>query len=47
MSKETVVSASRTSEATKPGRRRIEASRLTIARCGTSTPFGRPVEPEV
>ena len=25
----------------------IHSSRLTIARCGTTTPFGRPVEPDV
>src|SRR5215831_3623577 len=27
--------------------RHIHASRLSATRCGTSTPFGRPVDPEV
>ena len=36
-----------TSLAANPGRSRIAHSRLTSARCGICTPFGRPVEPEV
>ena len=47
MSKESVVTASSVSSAERPGWRLIEARKLTSARCGTATPFGLPVEPEV
>ncbi len=47
MSKEWVVTASRVSPAVRPGRSRIERRKFASARCGTCTPLGRPVEPEV
>jgi hypothetical protein len=47
MSKATVVTESTTSSDCSPGRARIERRKLTTAPCGTSTPLGRPVEPEV
>ncbi len=47
MSKVTVVTAAITSRPVRPGSRPIEVRKLTIARCGTATPFGVPVEPEV
>ncbi len=47
MSKESVVTASRTSAGDRPGRARMECRKLTSARCGTTTPLGFPVDPEV
>ena len=47
MSNETVVMATSTSCAVRPGHFCIEARKFTSARCGISTPFGMPVEPEV
>ena len=47
MSKDIVVTASSASSAPSPGRPRIDSRRLVSATCGTSTPLGRPVEPEV
>ena len=47
MSKEIVVTAARTSPFESPGLRCIEQRKLTNAPCCTTTPFGRPVEPEV
>jgi hypothetical protein len=47
MSNARVVMASMVSAEVNPGLRCIEASMLVTARCGISTPFGSPVEPEV
>ncbi len=47
MSKLRVVSAVTTSAAPNPGRSAMERRKFTTARCGSPTPFGRPVEPEV
>jgi len=44
---EIVVTASRASSAVMPGSRAIDCRKLTAARCGTLTPFGLPVDPEV
>ena len=47
MSNEVVVTASRRSSASSPGARRMLSRKLTTAPLGTTTPLGRPVEPEV
>ena len=47
MSKETVVTAGRTTASGSPGRSRIDSAKLAKARWVTMTPFGRPVEPDV
>ena len=47
MSNDNVVTATRVSSALNPGSRVIETSRLTTDRCVISTPFGRPVDPDV
>ena len=47
MSKDKVVTASNASVAPQPGFCFMDDSRLTAARCGISTPFGLPVEPDV
>ena len=47
MSNESVVTASRRSSAASPGSRRMLERKFATARCGTQTPFGLPVEPEV
>ena len=47
MSNESVVVESKTSSAVSPGSSAIEQRRLTKARCGTQTPLGRPVDPDV
>ena len=47
MSKDNVVTASNASFAPQPGFCRMDESKLTAARCGISTPFGLPVEPDV
>ena len=47
MSNDRVVTASRQSSASIPGRLRIDARKFDSARCPMHTPFGRPVEPEV
>ena len=47
MSNDSVVTATRRSSAVSPGRWAIVVRKLTSARCGIWTPFGRPVEPEV
>jgi hypothetical protein len=47
MSNESVVIASMTSEQCNPGCFAIDDKKFTTARCGISTPFGSPVEPEV
>ena len=47
MSNDSVVTASRVSLADRPGSRCIDAMKFSSARCSISTPFGRPVDPEV
>ncbi len=47
MSNDSVVTASTTSSAVMPGSRCTLISRFTVARCGSTTPLGRPVEPDV
>ncbi|CAM5357244.1 hypothetical protein SGLAM104S_00281 [Streptomyces glaucescens] len=47
MSNPTVVTASRRSSAPRANRSRIDTRKLTSGPCGTTTPFGRPVEPDV
>ena len=47
MSKAIEVSPSHTSPGPLPSASRMASSRLVSARCGTTTPLGRPVEPEV
>ena len=47
MSNETVVTAATTSSAARPGRSRIEHRKFSSAPCGTATPLGLPVEPDV
>ena len=47
ISNDSVVIASIVSADVRPGARCTLASRFTTARCGTSTPFGMPVEPDV
>ena len=47
MSKDSVVTAAQRSVATMPGCARMLSSRFAAARCGTHTPLGLPVEPEV
>ena len=47
MSNDKVVTASTLSAATMPGVSVTLFSRLPTERCGTRTPLGRPVEPEV
>ena len=47
MSKESVVSAGTTSPSPTPGRPAMARRKFTTARCGSPTPFGLPVEPEV
>jgi hypothetical protein len=47
MSKDNVVTANRTSSISIPGRTRIDSSRFVSEPCVTSTPLGRPVDPEV
>ncbi len=47
MSKDSVVTERTVSRSLQPGVSRIAHRKLVSARCGTSTPFGCPVEPEV
>jgi len=47
MSKARGVIASSTAASDNPGASRIDTRKLVNARCGTATPLGRPVEPEV
>ena len=47
ISKDSVVTATSTSSAVMPGWRAMLVRKLTTARCGTTTPLGLPVEPEV
>jgi hypothetical protein len=47
MSNDSVVTATMTSEAERPGVLRMLVTKFVNARCGTITPFGRPVEPDV
>lgn len=47
MSKEAVVTAATVSPAVSSSLRTMSRAKLASARCGTVTPFGRPVEPEV
>ena len=47
MSKATVVTATSTSPAPMPGSWPIEARKFTRPEFRTSTPLGRPVDPEV
>ena len=47
MSKLRVVTATRRSDGPSPGSRAMLARKFTTARCGTMTPLGLPVEPEV
>jgi hypothetical protein len=47
MSNERVVTATRTSSLVSPGSRCIESRKLVSAQCGTTTPLGLPVDPEV
>ena len=47
MSKESVVTASTTSCAFKPGSRAIDCKKFATARCGIITPLGWPVDPDV
>ncbi len=47
MSNDSVVTAPARRRRRVPGARRIASRKLTTARCGTRTPLGRPVEPEV
>ena len=47
MSNDVVVTASSTSFAVNPGSACMEARKLTSDRCVISTPFGRPVDPDV
>ena len=47
MSNDMTVTATRLSSAENPGLRCMLHSRFTNARCGTTTPFGLPVDPEV
>jgi hypothetical protein len=47
ISNEIVVTAASTSCSPRPGSRAIERRKFSNAPCGTATPFGRPVEPEV
>ena len=44
---DSVVTARKVSSSRSPGSRAIESRKLTNARCGISTPFGLPVEPDV
>ena len=47
MSNDSVVTATSRSDAVSPGSRAMLARKLTTARCGTTTPLGLPVEPDV
>jgi hypothetical protein len=47
MSKATVVTASTRSPAPKRNRSRMDSTKLSRLRRDTTTPLGRPVEPEV
>ena len=47
MSNVSLVTARTTSLDVMPGSRRIASRNATMCRCSTSTPFGRPVEPDV
>lgn len=47
MSKDSVVTAAMRSLAPMPGSRCMVCIRFAAARCGTQTPLGLPVEPEV
>ena len=47
MSKLSVVTATSTSPGCRPGSRAMLARKLTTAVCGSTTPLGWPVEPEV
>ncbi|CAM5640996.1 hypothetical protein STENM327S_00339 [Streptomyces tendae] len=47
MSNPTVVTATRRSPAPSSKRSRIAVRKFTSAPCGTTTPFGRPVDPDV
>ena len=47
MSNESVVTARTTSAPVIPGSSRTLVRRLTTLRCGTSTPLGTPVDPDV
>ena len=47
MSNDSVVTAITRSSLLKPGWRAIDSRKFTTDRCGTCTPFGLPVDPEV
>jgi hypothetical protein len=47
MSNDSVVTATSRSPAARPGRARMLARKFATARCGTRTPLGLPVEPDV
>ena len=47
MSNESVVTAANRDADVSPGAWRIDSRKLITARCGTRTPFGLPVVPEV
>ena len=47
MSKDSVVTAASLSSAVIEGSRRMLCKKLATAPCGTQTPFGLPVEPDV
>ena len=47
ISKDVVVTATSVSSVLRPGSRAILDKKLTTQLCGTMTPLGRPVEPEV
>ncbi len=47
MSKPKVVTDRKRSPGPMPNRSPMSCTRLTSASCGTTTPLGRPVEPEV
>ncbi len=47
MSNEIVVTAKMTSSSVMPGSSAMESRKFATAPCGTSTPFGFPVEPDV
>ena len=47
MSNESVVTATTASFAARPGRCAMLRRKFDTARCGTITPFGFPVEPDV
>jgi hypothetical protein len=47
MSNDSVVSAGTTSPSPSPGRAAMARRKFTTARCGSPTPLGLPVEPDV